>query len=151
MRQAGRYLPEYRAIREKMGFVEMCRQPDVAAEVTLQPLRRFELDAAIVFADILAAARAHGHRLHFSQERPRHRAARSAAARDLEGVHAIDAASELGYVMETLSLVRHELDASDAAHRLLRRAVHRWPATSSRAGTRATTRSVKTVDVRGAR
>ena len=110
MRQAGRYLPEYRAIREKMSFVEMCRRPDVAAEVTLQPLRRFDLDAAIVFADILLPLEPMGIGFHFSKddgpviERP------IRGARDLEGVHTIDAASDLGYVMDTLKLVRHELD-----------------------------------------
>ena len=85
MRQAGRYLPEYRAIREKMSFVEMCRRPDVAAEVTLQPLRRFELDAAIVFADILLPLEPMGIGFHFSKddgpviERP------IRGARDLDG------------------------------------------------------------------
>ena len=110
MRQAGRYLPEYRAIREKMSFVEMCRRPDVAAEVTLQPLRRFELDAAIVFADILLPLEPMGIGFHFSKddgpviERP------IRGSRDLEGVHGIHAETDLQYVMDTIKLVRHELD-----------------------------------------
>jgi uroporphyrinogen decarboxylase len=109
MRQAGRYLPEYRAIREKTSFVEMCRRPDIAAEVTLQPLRRFELDAAIVFADILLPLEPMGIGFHFTPEdgpvieRP------IRGARDLEGVHGIDAAADLEYVMDTIRLVRHEL------------------------------------------
>ncbi len=114
MRQAGRYLPEYRAIREKMSFVEMCRRPDIAAEVTLQPLRRFDLDAAIVFADILLPLEPMGIGFHFTKddgpviERP------IRGARDLQGVHGIDAASDLEYVMDTLKLVRHELEPQTA-------------------------------------
>src|SRR5262245_40818884 len=53
MRQAGRYLPEYRAIRQKLSLLEICARPDVAAEVTLQPVERLGVDAAILFADIL--------------------------------------------------------------------------------------------------
>ncbi len=110
MRQAGRYLPEYRAIREKLSFVEMCMRPDVAAEVTLQPLRRFDLDAAIIFADILLPLEPMGIGFHFTPEDGPviEKPVRSAA--DLEGVHTIDAASDLQYVMESLRLVRHELD-----------------------------------------
>jgi uroporphyrinogen decarboxylase len=110
MRQAGRYLPEYRAIREKLSFVEMCMRSDVAAEVTIQPLRRFELDAAIIFADILLPLEPMGIGFHFTPEdgpvidRP----VRGAA--DLEGVHTIAAASDLSYVMESLRLVRKEID-----------------------------------------
>lgn len=110
MRQAGRYLPEYRAIRDKLSFIEMCKRPEVACEVTLQPLRRFDLDAAIVFADILLPLEPMGVGFHFAAEggpvieRP------IRSGRDVRGIRAIDPRSELDYVMETLRLVRREID-----------------------------------------
>lgn len=66
MRQAGRYLPEYRALKEKYSFLELCRSPELAAEVTLQPLRRFEVDIAIIFADILLPLQGMGIELDFN-------------------------------------------------------------------------------------
>jgi uroporphyrinogen decarboxylase len=114
MRQAGRYLPEYRAIRERLAFIEMCKRPDVAAEVTLQPLRRFDLDAAIVFADILLPLEPMGIGFTFTADGGPVIDHPIRSGRDVKGVRAIDPREELGYVMETLRLVRCELPATTA-------------------------------------
>ncbi|MGZ6142654.1 MAG: uroporphyrinogen decarboxylase family protein, partial [Myxococcales bacterium] len=114
MRQAGRYLPEYRAIRENLSFVEMCKRPEVAVEVTLQPLRRFELDAAIIFADILLPLEGMGIGFAFSdRDGPViERTVRSEA--DLDGVRAGDPEGDTPYVLEALRLARRELDGRTA-------------------------------------
>jgi uroporphyrinogen decarboxylase len=110
MRQAGRYLPEYRAVRERAGgFLTMARTPELAAEVTLQPVTRFGVDAAILFSDILLPLAAMGMELHFDEGKgpvlPR--PLRSAA--DVDALVRIDPAQELGYVGEALRLVKREL------------------------------------------
>lgn len=111
MRQAGRYLPEYRATREKAGdFKTLCSTPELACEVTLQPLRRFALDAAILFSDILTVPDAMGLGLSFAEgEGPRFaRTVRSAA--DVAKLGVPDPEGELRYVMDAVRLIRRELD-----------------------------------------
>jgi len=111
MRQAGRYLPEYRATRERAGsFMNLCRTPELACEVTLQPLERFALDAAILFSDILTVPDAMGLGLHFVEgEGPRfERPVRTAA--EIAALAAPDPELELGYVTDAVRLIRRELD-----------------------------------------
>jgi uroporphyrinogen decarboxylase len=111
MRQAGRYLPEYRATRERAGsFMNLCRTPELACEVTLQPLERFPLDAAILFSDILTVPDAMGLGLHFVEgEGPRfERPVRTPA--EINALAAPDPELELGYVMDAVRLIRRELD-----------------------------------------
>ncbi|MGM0563017.1 MAG: uroporphyrinogen decarboxylase [Pseudomonadota bacterium] len=113
MRQAGRYLPEYRATREQAGsFMNLCRNADLACEVTLQPLARYELDAAILFSDILTVPDAMGQGLYFVPgEGPKfERTVRSEA--DLKQLATPDAEKELGYVMNAVRTIRRELDGS---------------------------------------
>lgn len=103
MRQAGRYLPEYRAVREKMGgFLGMCKTPEVAAEITLQPLKRFPLDAAIIFSDILTIPDAMGLGLHFAAgEGPHfHHPVRDQKAVDALPIPCPE--KDLGYVMDAM-------------------------------------------------
>jgi len=110
MRQAGRYLPEYRATRARAGsFMQLCQTPELACEVALQPLARFPLDAAILFSDILTIPDAMGLGLSFTEgEGPRlERPIRSAAEVKRLGVP--DPEAELGYVMAAVRLIRHEL------------------------------------------
>ncbi|UGB46503.1 uroporphyrinogen decarboxylase [Frateuria edaphi] len=110
MRQAGRYLPEYRATRERAGsFMGLAQNPEFACEVTLQPLERFELDAAILFSDILTIPDAMGLGLSFAQgEGPQFaRAVRSAA--DIARLAVPDMDGELRYVMDAVHLIRREL------------------------------------------
>ncbi|MFA6985898.1 MAG: uroporphyrinogen decarboxylase [Arenimonas sp.] len=111
MRQAGRYLPEYRATRAKAGsFMGLATNPELACEVTLQPLARFELDAAILFSDILTIPDAMGLGLSFAEgEGPRFaRPVRNAA--DVDRLAVPDMEGELRYVMDALRLIRRELD-----------------------------------------
>lgn len=110
MRQAGRYLPEYRATRAKAGsFLALATHPELACEVTLQPLARFPLDAAILFSDILMIPKAMGVGLAFEEgEGPKiERPVRSAS--DVDALPVPDPAQELRFVMDTVALIRREL------------------------------------------
>ncbi|HET7011049.1 MAG TPA: uroporphyrinogen decarboxylase [Anaerolineales bacterium] len=114
MRQAGRYMPEYRAIREKHTLLEICRQPQLAAEVTLQPVRAFGVDAAILFADILLPLIPLGIDLEFARgEGPLiHNPIRAPA--DVDRLRPVDVERDLGPVLQAIQIVRGELPESNA-------------------------------------
>lgn len=111
MRQAGRYLPEYRATRAKAGdFMSLCMNPELACEVTLQPLERYPLDAAILFSDILTIPDAMGLGLYFETgEGPRFKKTVTSAA-DVDALPIVNTKKDLGYVVDAVSTIRRELN-----------------------------------------
>ena len=113
MRQAGRYLPEYRKVREQAGsFMDLCTNPELACEVTIQPIKRFPLDAAILFSDILTIPDAMGLGLYFEEgEGPRFRKPLRTTA-DVAAIGIPDPETELRYVMDAVRLIRRTLDNS---------------------------------------
>jgi len=111
MRQAGRYLPEYRATRAQAGGIQdLFANPELACEVTLQPLERFELDAAILFSDILTIPDAMGLGLYFAEgEGPKFRSPIASAA-DVERLDVLQTSRDLPYVIDAVTLIRKELN-----------------------------------------
>ena len=111
MRQAGRYLPEYRKVREQAGdFMSLCRNSELACEVTMQPLRRYKLDAAILFSDILTVPDALGLGLYFEAgEGPKfERPIRTAS--EIRALPVPDVSADLAYVFDAVRTIRKELD-----------------------------------------
>lgn len=109
MRQAGRYLPEYRAVRAKVPFLTLCKTPELAAEVTLQPVDILGVDAAILFSDILVVPEAMGLELILEDGGP-HFPSPFLGTADLARLHVPDPEQELGYVMQAIRLVKKQLD-----------------------------------------
>ena len=109
LRQAGRYLPEYREVRKNVEFTELCKTPKLAAEVTLQPLRRYDLDASIIFSDILVPCMHMGQELTFGKGHGPQLAPVINSGAALAKLRQPDAETEMGYVGEALQLVKNEL------------------------------------------
>lgn len=114
MRQAGRYLPEYRALREHYSFLELVKTPELAAQITLQPLKRFNFDAAIIFSDILVIPEALGQAYHFRNTGGIAMDYRVESASTIAALNGTAIEERLGYVSEALVLVRKELGTSRA-------------------------------------
>ncbi len=112
MRQAGRYMPEYRAIREKYSLLEICHQPDLAAEITLQPVHALGVDAAILFADILLPVIPLGLGLEFVKGEGPEIARPVRTLSDVRAMPPVHPEADLGYVLAAIRLLRQELDGS---------------------------------------
>jgi uroporphyrinogen decarboxylase len=114
MRQAGRYLPEYRAVRKKYEFLEICNNPEIACEVTLQPIRRFGFDAAILFSDILIPLVPMGANLTFGNgEGPRINPP-FRSANEIKKLKSVDPREDLNFVLKSIQMIRRELPAGIA-------------------------------------
>lgn len=114
MRQAGRYLPEYRALKEKHSFLELVRTPELACEVTLQPLKRFPLDAAILFSDILVIPEALGQPYHFREGGGIEMEFKLNSANKIAEMDPERVREHLSYVEDAMSLTREELGEEKA-------------------------------------
>ncbi|MDT3698400.1 MAG: uroporphyrinogen decarboxylase [Thermincola sp.] len=110
MRQAGRYMPEYMAIRNKSDFLTMCKTPELAAEVTLQPVNRLGVDAAILFADILLPLEGMGINLEFAKNEGPVISNPVRTMQDVSQIRILEAEEATPYVMEAIRLIRRELD-----------------------------------------
>ena len=114
MRQAGRYLPEYRVLKEKHSFLEMAKTPELATEVTLQPLKRFPLDAAIIFSDILVIPEALGQGYYFRDQGGIGMNYLIDSEDKIDALDPTDITAKLGYVGEALKLTRSRLGGDTA-------------------------------------
>ena len=110
MRQAGRYLPEYRKVREKVDFVTLTRTPELAAEVTLQPLRRFDFDASIIFSDIMTPLQGMGVALDFNPGPVVDEPIRS--RKQVDALRPLNPPEDVPFVMESIKMVREGLPAN---------------------------------------
>ena len=110
MRQAGRYLPEYRRVRKKYSFLTLCKTPSLAVEVTLQPLERFELDAAILFSDILLLLEAMGTELTFDEKVGPQLGGGADRKKIVDSLQVPDPEAEMGFVFETIRQLKASLE-----------------------------------------
>jgi uroporphyrinogen decarboxylase len=110
MRQAGRYMEEYRQLRSKYTFLQMCQTPELAAEITLQPLKIFDLDAAIIFSDILLPLEKLGVSVTFVDSTGPVLNTSINTIQDVENLYPVEADTHLPYLIEAIGLVRRELD-----------------------------------------
>src|SRR5882672_4009826 len=110
MRQAGRYLPEYRKLREKYGFFERCQTPELACEITVQPVDIIGVDAAILFSDILVVPQAMGQEVQLVENKGPLLPQPIKTAADLQRVHVPDVQDSLHYVFDAIKLIKQELN-----------------------------------------